>query len=93
VLLFNDRYLLPDDRVGKWTVTVDGKQETILRCNYIMRGVFVTPGQHTIEFHYAAYLRYLYVTIVALLTGLAVSGYVFYTNRKTPVAPPQPDRA
>ncbi|HWD18692.1 MAG TPA: hypothetical protein VHB20_05390 [Verrucomicrobiae bacterium] len=93
VLLFNDRYLLPDDRVGKWTVTVDGKPEAILRCNYIMRGVFVTPGQHTIEFHYAAYLRYLYVTIVALLTGLAVSGYVFYTNRKTPVTPPQPDRA
>jgi hypothetical protein len=89
VMLLNERYLAPDDPVGQWTVLVDGKPETLLRCNFIMRGVFLTPGQHTIEFRYHAHLRYLYVTLLAFLAGFLVVGYV-YTHRTPPPQPPPP---
>jgi serine/threonine protein kinase len=46
VLLLNDRYD-PD-----WTVTVDGRPATLLRCNYIMRGVQLAPGPHTVRFSF-----------------------------------------
>ncbi|MDR3458614.1 MAG: protein kinase [Verrucomicrobiae bacterium] len=44
VLLLNDRF------DPAWRVTVDGKPASLLRCNYIMRGVQLAPGDHTIEF-------------------------------------------
>ena len=34
------------------TVTVDGQPAHLLRCNYIMRGVYLTPGRHSIEFRF-----------------------------------------
>ena len=46
VLLLNDRYD-PD-----WQVTVDGQPATLLRCNYIMRGVQLPPGSHTVRFSF-----------------------------------------
>ena len=44
VLLLNDRF------DPAWRVTVDGKPASLLRCNYIMRGVQLAPGAHTVEF-------------------------------------------
>jgi hypothetical protein len=44
VLLLNDRF------DPAWRVTVDGKAASLLRCNYIMRGVQLAPGEHTVEF-------------------------------------------
>ena len=44
VLLLNDRF------DPAWRVTVDGKPASLLRCNYIMRGVQLTPGAHAVEF-------------------------------------------
>ena len=44
VLLLNDHFDL------NWKVRVDGKPQPLLRCNYIMRGVYLEPGAHTIEF-------------------------------------------
>ena len=46
VLLLNDKYD-PD-----WRVTVDGKPAELLRCNFIMRGVYLAPGDHTVEFNF-----------------------------------------
>jgi hypothetical protein len=43
VLLLNDKYN-PD-----WKVSVDGKPETLLRCNYLMRGVYLQPGTPTVR--------------------------------------------
>jgi len=97
VMLFNDSYLIPGDKVGEWNATVDGQPAKILRCNYIMRGLFLTPGHHNIEFHYHAYLKYLYVTLIAYLIGFGVTGYVVYTHVRKPSAPepaaaaPQPE--
>jgi hypothetical protein len=44
ILLLNDRF------DPAWRVTVDGKPASLLRCNYIMRGVQLPPGDHTVEF-------------------------------------------
>jgi len=46
VLLLNDRF------DPKWTVEVDGQPATLLRCNYIMRGVRVPAGNHTVRFSF-----------------------------------------
>jgi predicted Ser/Thr protein kinase len=46
VLLLNDRF------DPQWSVTVDGKPATLLRCNYIMRGVQLDPGAHTVRFNF-----------------------------------------
>jgi len=44
VLLLNDRF------DTAWKVMVDGQPAALLRCNYIMRGVQLAPGAHTVEF-------------------------------------------
>lgn len=46
VLLLNDRF------DPQWTVTVDDKPATLLRCNYIMRGVQVPGGNHVVRFRF-----------------------------------------
>jgi len=46
VLLLNDRF------DPAWQVTVDGRPASLLRCNYIMRGVQLAPGDHTVEFNF-----------------------------------------
>jgi len=46
VLLLNDRF------DAQWKVTVDGQPATLLRCNYIMRGVQLAPGAHRVRFSF-----------------------------------------
>lgn len=36
-----------------WTATLDGQPTPILRCNYLLRGVVVPAGEHTLTLHYA----------------------------------------
>ena len=76
VLLLNDRFS-PD-----WKVFVDGKAAPLLRCNYIMRGVFLSSGEHTIEFRFRPPLGSLYVSLGAWVAGILVAGYVFSSTRK-----------
>jgi hypothetical protein len=60
VLLLNDKF------DPGWKVTVDGKPAPLLRCNYVMRGVQVPPGEHQIEFSFAAPVLGLYVSLVTI---------------------------
>lgn len=77
VLLLNDKYD-PD-----WKVAVDGRPAPLLRCNYIMRGVPLAPGQHTVEFVYTQPLKPLFITVSAIGTGLLLCGVlVFFGRRK-----------
>ena len=46
ILLLNDRY---DD---PWQVSIDGQPGEIVRCNWLMRGVYLSEGKHTIVFEY-----------------------------------------
>jgi hypothetical protein len=44
LLLLNDRY------DSDWQVTIDGQPASLLRCNFIMRGAMIPPGQHSVAF-------------------------------------------
>ena len=76
VMLFNDRY------DPHWAVKVDGKPADLLRCNFIMRGVYLLPGQHMVEFSYSLPNPTLPVTVLAILTGVALAGGLTANKRK-----------
>jgi membrane protein YfhO len=84
VLLLNDRY------DAEWQVSVDDKPAKLLRCNYMMRGVQVPPGQHTIHFHYAPALHGLRSTLASFALGILLCISLFFlpkerrTGEKTP---------
>jgi len=84
VLLLNDRF------DPNWKVTVDGKPQTLLRCNYIMRGVYLPPGAHKIEFRFLPPVGPLYVSLAAIGVGLFVLGFVLVTARHKDVPEPVP---
>ncbi len=64
--------LLNDKHDPHWTVTVDDKPGRLLRCNYLMRGVIVPPGEHTVRFRFSTSLLALGVSIAALAAGFAL---------------------
>jgi hypothetical protein len=82
--------LLYNDRTGTgWNVWVDGKPSELLRCNYIMRGVVVPVGEHTVEFKFTPSLVPLCVTLAALLFGAVLLFYVCWPRGRD-MASPQP---
>ena len=76
VLLLNDRF------DSHWRVLVDGKPAELLRCNFIMRGVYLTPGQHTVEFKFSLPNGPFYVTLTAIVAGLCLVGYLFSAGKR-----------
>ena len=68
VLLLNDKY------DPHWTVTVDGRAQPLLRCNFIMRGAFLNPGTHTVAFQYTLPDKLLYFTLTAYATAILLAG-------------------
>jgi hypothetical protein len=78
VLLLNDRY------ADNWKVVVDGKPGTLLRCNYLMRGVQLEPGTHTVEFSFQVPTGSLRVTVAAEVLGLLLLAFLVFTRE-----PPQ----
>jgi hypothetical protein len=83
VLLLNDQY------DPHWRVTVDGKPAPLLRANFIMRGVYLTQGEHTVEFQYSLPIKPLYVTVSAMFIGVLLCGFLVVLTRKpqTPAVP------
>ena len=76
VLLLNDQY------DPHWSVTVDSKPAELLRCNFIMRGVYLTPGEHKVEFYFSLPVKPLYVTLSAMVVGILLCGFLFYLEHK-----------
>ena len=68
VLLLNDKF------DPHWRVLVDGKPAELLRCNFIMRGVFLAPGPHTVEFKFTLPPGPLYVTLTAIGVAALLCG-------------------
>jgi hypothetical protein len=77
VLMLADRYD-PD-----WSVWVDGKRAEVLKCNYLMRGVYLEPGHHEVEFKFRYDLKMLYVNLAAIFVGFCLLGYAVAINRKS----------
>jgi hypothetical protein len=76
VLLLNDKF------DPNWRVTVDGKPAELLRCNYIMRGVHLTAGEHTVVFSFEPDIRPLYITVAAELLAIVLIGFVIVGGRR-----------
>ena len=76
VLLFNDKY------DANWRVTVDSQPADLLRCNFIMRGVQLTPGAHTVEFDFTQPIGPLKVTLVATVIAILLMGLLVFLTRK-----------
>jgi hypothetical protein len=76
VLLLNDKF------DPHWSVRVDGKPAGLLRCNFIMRGVYLAPGGHTVEFRFTLPHKPLYVTLTAMAVGIFLTGLLIFLERK-----------
>lgn len=76
VLLLNDHF------DPNWTVTVDGQPAELLRCNYLMRGVYLPAGSHTVEFQFSLLSRPLYVTLGAFASAFLLWGLLVFLTRK-----------
>ena len=81
VLMLNDKY------DPNWQVWVDGKRADLLRCNFIMRGVYLTPGPHDVEFLFKPGTRDLYVSLAATALALLLLGFVVF-SKKPPARDP-----
>lgn len=59
-----------------WKATVDGKPVDIHRVNYILRGVYLTPGTHKVEFRFDPLPfkigKYLTLASFALFAGMLI---------------------
>jgi uncharacterized membrane protein YfhO len=94
VLLLSDRY------DPNWKVHVDEKPAEILRCNYLMRGVFLEPGKRQVRFCFEPPITTLYVSAAAVVIGLALCAVLLVTagagtsrgGGPSGVAPDQPAR-
>jgi hypothetical protein len=85
VLLLNDKY------DPTWQVRVDGKPAELLRCNFVMRGVAVQPGEHTVEFIYQLDPKPMYVSIAGIGVALLLTGFLAVSSfRRTSAAPGEP---
>ena len=76
VLLLNDHWS------PHWRVTVDGQPSDLLRCNYVMRGVRLSPGRHEVVFRFQPPMTWLYVSLASLLGGFGLLGFVIVDERK-----------
>jgi hypothetical protein len=53
VVAARDDYLVVSDTVYPgWKAAVDGKRTPIFPADYTLRGIYVPPGHHRVEFHY-----------------------------------------
>ena len=67
-----------------WSVTIDGVAADALRVDYILRGMELPAGEHTVEWSFRA-PNWTFVNIVTLLCSLlvlAALGWAVYKNRK-----------
>jgi hypothetical protein len=76
VLMLADKYD-PD-----WQVFVDGKRGEVLKCNYLMRGVYLEPGKHEVNFRFRPNIHMFYENLFAIAVTCCLLGYALVTVRK-----------
>ena len=76
--------LLTDTYYPGWKVYVDGKRAELYPTDYLFRGVFVSEGEHKIEFVYdpASFKIGVAISVAALLALLGLWGFERYRRRR-----------
>lgn len=87
ILLLNDKF------APSWQVKVNGKPAEMLRCNFIMRGVELTPGTHEVVFEFKTPMGGLYVSLAAILLALGLVGYLGFGPAGPQATDPEKKRA
>ncbi len=66
-----------------WKAYVDGVETKIYKTNYILRSIFLEPGDHDIEFKFdsASFKLGLWISIVTLAVLLLLLGLTFYSSQ------------
>ena len=77
--------VLTDDFYPGWTATVDGRPATVHRVDYLLRGVSLTPGTHTIVFRYqpASWTAGLIISLISLVLVLGAAATGLRAQRRT----------
>jgi hypothetical protein len=84
VLLLNDKF------DPGWRVTVNGAAAPLLRCNYLMRGVFLpAAGNYTVEFTFSRPMGPTYLSLAAILVGVGLLCWLVLAPAKST---PPPDK-
>jgi uncharacterized membrane protein YfhO len=67
-----------------WSATIDGKPADIIKVNYLLRGLDVPSGKHTIEFAYMDehYIKYNNYAMFGSLILLILAGFGVYMALK-----------
>jgi hypothetical protein len=73
--------LLTDSNYPGWKATVDGHPATILKANYLFRGVLLPAGSHRVEFQYSP-VSYAVGYGISLLSALVAAAWVFRDRRR-----------
>jgi len=62
-----------------WIALIDGKEEPIFQTDYLLRGVALPEGRHTIEMKYTAswFWKGVYFSLLTLLIIVALAAYEF----------------
>ncbi|MGA2008917.1 MAG: YfhO family protein [Solirubrobacteraceae bacterium] len=76
--------VLTDDSYPGWSATVDGRPATVRRVDYLLRGVSVGPGSHTIVFTYqpASWTIGVVITLLCALGLIAAAASVPIAARR-----------
>jgi hypothetical protein len=83
--------LLNDHIAPHWYAWVDGQPRPVLRCNSVMRGVYIDPGAHNVEFRYQPPVGSLYVSLASIGVGLGLLGLLNVSGfRRRSTAAPVP---
>ncbi|HEY3761925.1 MAG TPA: hypothetical protein VGN23_09275 [Verrucomicrobiae bacterium] len=75
VLLLNDHY------DPNWHVTLDGQPTRLFHANFIMQGIFVPAGKHTVDYQFSMPNKPLCVTVAAIILGLGLCGVMIFYKR------------
>lgn len=76
LLVLNDKY------DAGWIVTIDGKPATMLRANFLVRGVQVPAGNHTVVFRFQPHSSIYYVSLIVTVLGVLLCAFVAFESWK-----------
>ena len=79
ILMLNERV------TPNWRVTVDGQPAKMLKCDYVMRGVALTPGAHKVVFSFEPTTKFLHISLLAIAVAIALLAVLIFAPARKPV--------